>query len=439
MVGSSGSTTPTAPRPVNTKPNATRIQRAGPDSSGSGPSIVTGSGFLIFRLSLDSNIRALWLETDISTHYGSSLFSTILGWGVSPVNVSLNSTWLGRGGLEVRRFVISRKRVFRLSWITLFVVSCGPRLAVPGPQQLDAWVVYFDATRGMVELELHGALFDRVSLFAYELDSTGALRPAPGMAEMVAPFLSSARRQNFAPWVTVVNDVRYSRDSAIAKDPSLIHALISDSERRIAHAIEIAERASADGFSGIHLDYEQLDSGDSLAFNAFVVELEGQLRSRGLGFEVVVEPLSGPVPDRIGQGVTVMAYDLFGVHSGPGPRSTPAFVSELGLRGSADVDSMPSLAVAVGGFVWDTGGEVEAVDWSRAHQLAATAEEARRGSEDRVPSALLPDGSALYYDDAESIASKWEAAWHAGFRRLAVWRLGGNDQNLFDLLRDLRH
>jgi hypothetical protein len=34
--------------------------------------------------------------------------------------------------------------------------------------------------------------------------------------------------------------------------------------------------------------------------------------------------------------------------------------------------------------------------------------------------------------------TKWQAAWKAGFRRLAIWRLGGNDESLFDLLRGIK-
>jgi hypothetical protein len=170
---------------------------------------------------------------------------------------------------------------------------------------LEAWVVYFDAGRGLAELREHGLLFDRVSLSAYELDSAGVVRPAPGMAELAGPFLQLADELDFAPWVTAVNDVRYSRDSAIAKDPNLVHTLITDPDRREAHVADLVQRVLARGFHGLPLDYEQLSEADSVPYRRFVSELREELDRRGLGFEVVLEPLAGPLPDGRGSRVTV--------------------------------------------------------------------------------------------------------------------------------------
>jgi hypothetical protein len=303
--------------------------------------------------------------------------------------------------------------------------------------ELNAWLVYFDAERGLVELRDHGELFDRVSLFAYELDPEGNILPAPGLPGLVARFHTLARERGFEPWITAVNDVRYGADSAVAKDSTVVHNLLVDRERRSAHVHQLAERVSADGFVGLHLDYEQVPESDSTQFRAFIQELRAALEPRAIGLEVVLEPTRGPMPESSKARVTVMGYDLFGGHSGPGPRSTPQFVSGLSTRARFDADSAAALAIAVGGFVWDSGGEVSSIDWSDAQQLADEATSRRRGGLDGVPSARFDDGSELFFEDAESLAGKWRAARASGFRRLAIWRLGGNDDRLFDLLRNL--
>ncbi len=329
-----------------------------------------------------------------------------------------------------------------LLWLMLSTLlptaGCAPKLGVPRPEQLEAWLVYFDAERGFAELERHGTLFDRVSLFAYELDSAGTPRPAPNLGGMVGPFLGLARRAGFSPWITVVNDVRYGPDSVVAKDPELVHDLIADSVRRVTHARQLAERVSSAGFAGLHLDYERVAESDSAAFRLFVEDLQGELHSRGVELEVVLEPLSGPLPKARGSKVAVMAYDLFGTHSGPGPRSTPAFVLELGGRGSVDADNAPALAVAVGGFAWDSAGQVTSLDWSTGQRLHDEAASTQRDPQHGVPNARLDDDTEIWFEDARSILSKWEAGWTAGFRRLAIWRLGGNDERLFRSLRDLK-
>ena len=325
-----------------------------------------------------------------------------------------------------------------LGIITVLATSCPRDSRVARPLQLHAWVVYFDAARGLAELQQHGSVFDRVSLFAYELDPAGSPQPAPGMDQMIAPFLDLAAEKGFSPWVTVVNDTRHGIDSAIAKDPDLVHEVIADPERRTAHAQELAARVAADGFRGLHLDYERLPETDTRYFQEFVRALRLELEVRGLELEIVVEPEGGPLPEVRSTSVTVMAYDLFGPHSGPGPRSTPAYVSQLSIRAAMDADNAATLALAVRGFAWKPGGDVGSLDWSVAQQLADRTPQIRRGTADRVPSARLDDGTELWFEDPESLLSKWQAAWGTGFRRLAIWRLGGNDETLFKLLSDVR-
>ena len=317
------------------------------------------------------------------------------------------------------------------------IVACAPGIGVPGPQQIQAWAVYFDADRGMAELQEHGGLFDRVSLFAYELDPEGTPTPAPNMDVMMAPFFRLAAAKGFDPWVTVVNDVRYGVDSVLAKDSTLVHELIVDPARRLAHAREVAARVEGDGFKGLHLDYEQLAESDQAQFQTFITTLGNELQQRGLGLEVVVEPVSGPLPAAGSASVVVMAYDLFGTHSGPGPRSTPAFVTGLGPRANVDSDSAAALAVAVGGFAWGPDGDVNSVDWSDAQRLADTAQRTQRDVSG-VSTAHLGNSTEIWFEDPESLLGKWRAGWEAGFRRLAIWRLGGNDERLFDMIGELR-
>ncbi len=332
-----------------------------------------------------------------------------------------------------------RRKLFgRLATVLLIpLVSCAPGIGVPNPLQVQAWAVYFDGDRGLAELQEHGELFDRISLFAYELNPDGTPTPAPNMDAMMAPFFRLAATKGFDPWVTVVNDVRYDVDSVLAKVSTLVHELIVDPARRLAHARGIAARVEGDGFKGLHLDYEQVPESDQAHFQTFITELGDELQQRGLGLEVVVEPVSGPLPTAGSARVVVMAYDLFGMHSGPGPRSTPTFVTGLSPRAKLDSDGAAALAVAVAGFAWGPDGEVNALDWSDARQLADTAQRTQRDVSG-VPTAYLSDSTEIWFEDPESLLGKWRAAWEAGFRRLAIWRLGGNDERLFRLIRDFR-
>jgi spore germination protein YaaH len=303
---------------------------------------------------------------------------------------------------------------------------------------MQAWVVYYDADRGLDEVQAHGALFDRISLFAYELRPDGIPQPAPHMSRMIPQFLTIAGESGFEPWVTVVNDVRFGGDSAILKDPDLVHDILSDEAWREDHARVLAERAQNDGFAGLHLDYERVADSDSSEFRAFVGVLADELKGRGLELEIVVEPSYGPVPSPNTTSVSVMGYDLHGPHSGPGPRATPEFVAGLQTRAAGDTDNAAGLAIALSGFSWSPGGEVTPVDWTATGQMSADGGTWQRNAADGVPNARLDDGTEIWFEDPESISRKWDAAWRSGFRRLLLWRLGGNDERLFSLLRDFR-
>jgi spore germination protein len=317
-------------------------------------------------------------------------------------------------------------------------IACAPKRPLYRPIDLAAWAVYYDLDRGLEELRSHGGLFDRVSLFAYELSSDGVPIPAPNIQEMLVPFLRLAEGKGFEPWLTVVNDVRLSHDSVVAKDSTVVHKLVAHPLDRRTHVRDLIARVADGGFRGLYLDYERVSESDAQEYRALVQDLSTQLQQRGLGLELVVEPEDGPRRAIAGVRVTIMAYDLFGTHSGPGPRSTPSFISSLRGKAGLDASGVAAVAIAVGGFAWHPDGEVESLDWSTGQRLAAEAPSRMRSAADFVPHASLEDGTELWFEDVESLLGKWEAASTAGFRRLAIWRLGGNDAALFEMIRNLR-
>jgi hypothetical protein len=320
--------------------------------------------------------------------------------------------------------------------LTLLPCCRMPQRVVP-PERIGAWLVYWDLERGLSELKKHGRLFDTVSLFAYELDPEGRPTSAPNLEETIPSFIALAKKHGFSPWVTVVNDVRSDNEVRL-KDTTLLHHLLADPATREAHAVLLAEKAVADGFAGLHLDYERLPQTDEPAYQAFVTQLSAELRSRGLDLDVVLEPKRGPLPAPGETKITVMAYNLFGPHSTPGPRATPAFVSELSPKARVDTNGAPTLAIAVAGFAWHPDGKVTSVGWSQAEELAKEASQRRSSVFTRVPNMRLDDGTEVWFENPESLLAKWQAAEKTGFRHLMIWRLGGNDERLFRFIHELR-
>lgn len=321
--------------------------------------------------------------------------------------------------------------------LALWVAGCVAPPSTPAPESVGTWVVYWDDERGLEELVRHGGLFDYASLFAYELDPAGHPVPAPGVESLRGRFLAETQAQGIQAWATIVNDVRRPDGTVELKNAKIVQDILSDPVRRKDHARLLAERIARDGFRGLHLDYERIDARYADAFRDFVSLLGSELEGRGCDLNVVLEPQRGPRPGPGSARITVMAYNLHGPHGGPGPRATPAFVRDVVPEAGTDRRGTPTVALALAGFMWRPDGGVESVDWSNAYREARHVV-VERGLFNRVPYARLPAGE-LWFEDAESLDVKWRAAHAAGFRGLALWRLGGNDERLFDWLATLSH
>jgi len=319
----------------------------------------------------------------------------------------------------------------------LFLLGCSPAAGPAPPRELGAWLVYWEAESGLSELQAQGRWFHQVSLFAYELDEAGNPRPAPGVAEILPRFLQLARKQGFQPWVTVVNDVVYVNGTKKLKDVKIFNKLFRNLNTRLLHVGALVAMVQQHGFAGLTLDYEGLENFQADDYQALVAELAQELAKNNLGFNVVMEPKRGPLLRPHTARLTVMAYNLHGPHSGPGPRATPAFIAGLGKRGAGDSRGCPAIALAVGGFLWPPGGRAQKLSWNAAFRMAPGTVGVSRSMPADSPFARFPDKSEMWFEDPRSLQAKWAAAREAGFCDLWLWHLGGNDARLFQWLAQL--
>jgi hypothetical protein len=322
--------------------------------------------------------------------------------------------------------------------ILLLLIGCNPAADTRPVRGLGAWLVYWEAASGLAELTAQGRLFQQVSLFAYELNDSGLPQPAPGLAAVTPRFLQLAKSRGFQPWLTVVNDVRHPDGKITLKDSVVLEQVLQTRHTRLLHVQSLKQALRRDGFAGLNLDYECLVTGQQERFGMLITELSHELAQEHLGLNVIVEPCRGPLPPPGTARVTVMAYNLHGFHSGPGPRSTPEFVAGLSKRGLGDAFGCPGMALAVGGFIWSPEGRARKLSWSEALRLTPEALQIGRSSPGAVPYARFRDGAEMWFEDPQSLQAKWTAARRAGYRDLWLWHLGGNDERLFNWIQRLR-
>ncbi len=363
---------------------------------------------------------------------------------------------MGRHKLHILKKI---RAVRRDSFLAAALLCAALFLALaPGPArgqaqgaaphgQVTAWIADWDLARGLAEWRSHPGLFDSVRVFSANFDS----RDQPALTPEWAKILGSDVSGVFGParvYLTVVNDVATPTGKGnILKDPALVSRLVATPASRAGHVEALVALAKRHKFPGLEIDYENVAAADWPNFLAFVEALYRRTQAEGLALSVLLQPqrryLASPLPK--GPGYVLMGYNLFGFHSGPGPKATPEFLADqaAALRAIGALEAT-SLALATGGFDW-TGPKA-------ARQLTETEAQTLLAQKNVRPTRSPADGYLVsrysddkgqnhdvWHADGETLATLWRAGRAAGFTRLAVWRLGGNTPSLFSWLATPGH
>lgn len=273
----------------------------------------------------------------------------------------------------------------------------------------SAWCVYWD-TDGISRFEEAGSYRQQI-LFACYYREDGSVYMPQNLKEMAE---DAAARQNseVRRYLSFVNDVLYEDGTAAQKEAWIVQKLLADPGRQAACAKEMLTVAKEAACQGVEVDFEKIRSEalwqSYLSFIQILQKLadEEQMVVRiVLGVDTPAEQLAFPEgPDYV-----VMAYNLYGYHSGPGPKADIAFVREQTRRFLI----LPSLEIALanGGFDWDADGNVtEALTVTQAKERAE--QYACRPVRDEKSGAL--QYSYLAEDG-------WRTVWYADEQTIQIW------------------
>ena len=185
----------------------------------------------------------------------------------------------------------------------------------------------------------------------------------------------------------------------------------------------------------------------------FAADLANQLAAQGKKLRFLLEPKKQylQIPLTKGPEYVLMGYNLFGGHSGPGPKANAAFLRKLATESSAAAyrtGQKIGLALATGGFAWPTAtglqnraavvavNEMSAAAWARGSQAALVRDPESRAlhfvATDTAPGSPIPARNAknstyeIWYADGETLSYWIQIGQSAGFGNISLWRLGGN-------------
>jgi len=314
-----------------------------------------------------------------------------------------------------------------------------------------AWIAEWDAQKGLEEISAVQA--HSIVLFAAYFDSENR----PFISDGVQSILKNNPRKNLAPngnlYLSVVNDVFYTPNKALQKDPALVTSLMATEKSRAMHKADLLRLLASGPFDGLEIDYERVDKQVWPVLLNFAADLASQLAAQGKKLRFLVEPQKQymQIPLTKGPEYVLMGYNLFGGHSGPGPKANGAFLRKLAAESNSiayRTGQKMGLALATGGFGWPTAtglrerpavvavNEASAAAWARGSQATLVRDPESRTlhfvASDTASGSPIPAKNVknityeVWYADGETLSHWIQVGKSAGFGNISLWRLGGN-------------
>lgn len=311
--------------------------------------------------------------------------------------------------------------------------GCAKPSADQIPENLDtpfacsAWLPYWDADAALEEAGTFSDNFESLVCFEAFFEESGDIFLPPDSEQLLA----GTRESGVPVYLSLVNDVRMADGSIVQKSRDFLEENLTTPSARSAHIAGIMQMIRSTGVTGLEIDYENFKKDTELwsGFTVFLRQLYSILSHNGIRLRVVMEcgaPKYAAFPE--GPVYICMCYNLYGYHSGPGPKADIAFLRELG-ESWRDMPGEVHMAFASGGFLW-AGDKVEK---ALTEQAAAQWLEENRAKPSRDPDsgalkAVLRDGKpyTVWYADGETLRIWRDTLRAMGYTHFDLFRLGGN-------------
>ena len=324
-----------------------------------------------------------------------------------------------------------------VSVILCAIISMTASVAPGETAKCSVWLPYWEAESALEETKALGDRLETTVAFAAIFDSEDKPLMLPETERLLE---SLSENRETGVMLSIVNDVQTAPGKYDNKSADLLRRLFRDEEAISDHIAQLFQLVDRYQLSGLEIDYEAIKKDEDLwqRFAVFLERLYQQFSAQGLTLRVV---LSWDAPQYVelpgGPEYTVMCYNLYGGHSGPGPKADFAFLEET-CRLYRPYVTSTHMAFATGGFDW--GGEkTEALTQLQAEQrLREHNVEPVRDSGSGALVGTYEDAAGqhtLWYADGETLALWKQTVRKYGFTQIDLFRMGGND--LDDLTRSL--
>ncbi|MBU2701936.1 spore germination protein YaaH [Sporomusaceae bacterium BoRhaA] len=304
--------------------------------------------------------------------------------------------------------------------------------AVPKePTKISAWLAYWDLDAGEKDLKKMGNQLDQLSYFGAYFDKNDNFFIPKELSDKRSEL--KKRKEKYETYLTFVNDKQNFDGSVVLKDIEVLRRLFSDDASMEKHIDEIIALTLQGGYDGIEIDYERIWTDEKIGqpFLRFADKLYVKALKNNLKLRLVLEPSTPFSSTGFFQGpeYVVMFYNLYGLHSAPGPKANKEFIQKTFNRMKV-LPGEKSVAFSTGGCVWGDNGEKRFLTEVEAKTLAVTyGVETKRDEESQCAVFDYQDKGISYqvwYADVKTLNYWIAIAKEQGVNNISLWRFGGN-------------
>lgn len=240
-------------------------------------------------------------------------------------------------------------------------------------------------------------------------------------------------------------------------DGALVAQLVADRGLRSSHVAAIVDLVRTKHWPTIDIDYESLPASSRASYSAFIAELATALHRVPARLSVTLHAKTAEPGDWPGaraqdwraigaaaDEVRVMAYDYSYSVSPPGPIAPPSWVDQV-LKLATKLVPLDRIVLGLPtyGYDWTARANGVPVQWADVQKIAKDHAVPQRWDAGRSSPWLRYTDAQMrehivWYENARSLATKLDLAKRHGVRHVVLWRLGGEDPEIWQALRAAR-
>ncbi|SMC86695.1 hypothetical protein [Sporomusa malonica] len=328
-------------------------------------------------------------------------------------------------------------KVVLLASVLVILTGCNSNSHLAGTADAkevirsSAWLAYWELDAGEKDLQRIAKKLDKLSYFGAYFDPHGRIFIPQELSDKQRKL--KAEKRKYETYLTFVNDKQNFDGSLVMKDTEVLRAIFSNTATMERHIDEIITLTLEGKYDGIEIDYERIWKDEKIGqfFLKFVDKLYVKAQENNLKLRIILEP-SMPFSSANffkGPEYVVMLYNLYGLHSDPGPKANKEFIKKTVIR-MKDLPGEKSVAFSTGGCLWGDDGTKRFLTETEAKTLVMTyGSKTKRDKESQCIVFDYKDMGVSYqvwYADVETLNYWISIAKEEGVNNISLWRLGGN-------------